>query len=379
MNKTITRETQRLRQAGLSLIEMIVSIAISLIVLSGVVNVMVVSKSNFISQREMAGLQENARFALKYMTDEIRQAGFTGCIQPQIVTNIVKGSPTSWYLGFPGLQGYEYDAGIATFPTEFKNEVRANTDAIVVRRGEATGLRRTSETTTTITTSANHTYKPGQPMLIVQPDCENIGMFQISSVTANTMLHATTTASPGNGIGFLKSTASCTYNAAGTVSGTAPTSGPIYLAESTLLALHSEAYYVGNSESDATVPALFRERMMVNTTTNAAYTAEEELVQGVENMQVLYGIDTITSSTGAAPSDGLADAYVKASAITGTGAMLWSNVVSVRVTLRMRSVNPVYANSETYSVFEGVTGTDGSDRYMRQTISSTIMIRNFRI
>ena len=144
------------------------------------------------------------------------------------------------------------------------------------------------------------------------------------------------------------------------------------------MALHSEAYYIGNSDSDATVPALFRERMMVNTTTSAAYTAHEELVQGVENMQILYGMDKYDYTNTVAGNDGLADAYVKANAITGVAPLVWSNVVSVRITLRLRSINAVYTSNVDYPVFEGVTGTDGSDRYMRQTVSSTIMIRNYK-
>jgi len=383
MHHPISITPQRLRQAGMTLVELMVSITIALIVLSGVVQVLVVSKSNFVSIREMAGLQENARFAIKYLTDEIRQAGSSGCMYPAPVytTNVIKGGYGSWYLDQPGLQGYEYDAGVATYPIEFRADVKANTDAIVVRRAEQIGLRLTGEVLNSalITTNIAHPYKIGQPMVVVTPDCEQMGVFQINATTATTNLsHGTGTAVPGNAVaGLWGSVVKTYYNAAGTLgAGVAPL-GNGYPVDSSVLALHSEAYYIGNSESDATVPALFRERMQVNTTTNTAYTAEEELVQGVENMQVLYGMDI--NST---PGDGLADQYVKANAITGVSPMLWRNVVSVRITMRLRSIAPVYINNETYAAFDdgagnAIAGTNGSDRYMRQTISTTIMVRNF--
>jgi type IV pilus assembly protein PilW len=207
-----------------------------------------------------------------------------------------------------------------------------------------------------------------------------MGIFQINATASTTNLsHATGTAVPGNAVNGLWQLSTgiprTYYNAAGSINAgaTAPT-GTGFTQDSSVMALHSEAYFVGNSESDATVPALFRDRMQVNTTTNTAYTVEEELVQGVENMQVLYGMDT--------NGDGLADQYVKASGVTGIGSLIWRNVVSVRVTMRLRSIAPVYVNNETYAAFDdgagnAIAGTGGSDRYMRQIISTTIMLRNF--
>ena len=104
--------------------------------------------------------------------------------------------------------------------------------------------------------------------------------------------------------------------------------------------------------------------MLLNASTSTPYTTAEELVEGVENMQILYGLD---NSNG----DGIADIYKKADSVAD-----WNNVVTVRLTVRMRSVYPVYNKAVAYDAFEGVTGTSGSDAYMRQVISSTITLRN---
>ncbi|HTR01533.1 MAG TPA: PilW family protein [Candidatus Acidoferrum sp.] len=357
---------KHLRQRGMTLVELMVSIAISGTVLAGLVAALVTTKSNFVSQRELSGIQENARFAIKYMGDELRAAGYAGCTKnPVIAVNAVTGAPTSWYLNNPGLQGYEYDAGINTFPTQFKADVNANTDAIVVRRGDLTGLSVSSESGSTITVNAAHSYQIGQIFLAASSTCDRIAVFQMSGPTngsnnATTVSHAATgTNTPGNCNAYYGSTGVTTCTS-GTFTST------VFGGGSTLMTLHSEAYFVGTSTSDSTIPALYRDRLTYSGT--AATTVEEELVQGVENMQILYGVDTQPAGN----LDGLADQYYKANAVPS-----WANVVSVRISLRMRSLYPVYNSNTAYPVFEGVTGTDGSDRYMRQYAATTIRIRNY--
>jgi len=355
-----------LQQAGLTLVELMVSIAISMTVLSGVVQVLVVSKSNFITERELATLQENARFALRILTDDLRMAGYTGCsATPLRYANSIRNSTTTWFLGNTGLQGFEHEAGINSFPTQFRSDTAADTDAVVVRRGEMTGLTLSGNhnaNAASIPLNMAHSYKPGQIMVIASADCTQIGMFQMTG-PANTNNHATTMVhnqgnanpSPGNCTKSLTGNFSCANTAGATATA--------YPQGSTIMEMRSDAYYVGSSETDATVPALFRERITL--TGSTVGTAAEELVQGVENMQVLYGLDN-------AGNDGLADVYLKAN----HASMNWANVVTVRLVLRMRSVNPVYNNDFDHPEFEGIDDTDVSDRFMRQVISTTIQIRN---
>jgi type IV pilus assembly protein PilW len=375
MTTPIKHAGKPMRQAGLTLVEMLVSIAIAVTILSGVVQVLLASKNNFISERELSSLQENARFAMKQLSDEIRMAGYTGCLAtPPHFTNTVTGSNV-WHLNGLGLQGFDNSAGVSSFPTEFSGDVKASTDAIVVRRGETTGLRLTASTAATLPLNRAHAYQPAQLMLITDPSCVQVALFQISGPT-NTAFTATTiehaaggTITPSNCTSSLTTDDPSFSCSAGVATTTAYTVG------SAVLEMHSEAYYIGNSESDATVPALFRERLLVNTSSSSLVTVAEELVQGVDNMQIEYGYDTPNYPTVTFPlGDGLADQYLKANSASLTN---WSQVVSVRLTLRMRSVYPIYDGNVAYGDFEGVSGTSGSDRFMRQTVSTTIQIRNF--
>src|SRR5688572_14433830 len=86
-------------QRGFTLIELLVALTITIVVMSGVVQVLTVSKSNFVTGRELAMSQENARYAMKFITDEIRMGGFTGCTsKPLSVVNTINGAKNSWYL-----------------------------------------------------------------------------------------------------------------------------------------------------------------------------------------------------------------------------------------------------------------------------------------
>lgn len=357
-------------QAGLTLVELMVSIAISMTVLSGVVQVLVVSKSNFVTERELSGLQENARFAVKYLGDQIRMAGFSSCNKAAVPNfgNGLRGATGIWYLANLGLTGYEYDEGIGTFPADFSAAVAEDTDAIVVRRAEDVDLRISGAHnmgTATMPLNNTHPYKPGQPFVVVSADCQQVSVFQ-STGPANAANDATTIRheagggiSPGNCNGQVRGNFFC--NAAGVITG--GSNGNIFLSGSRVMLLRSEAHYVGASTTDATVPALFRERMYLDESSSTIDTIAEELVQGVENMQILYGVDT--------DGNGTANIYETAEDVAD-----WDSVVTVRLMLRMRSVNPVYNQDVDYPEFEGVADTDGSDRFMRQTVSTTIRIRN---
>jgi type IV pilus assembly protein PilW len=106
-------------------------------------------------------------------------------------------------------------------------------------------------------------------------------------------------------------------------------------------------YYLRNNPAGE--PALYRKR---------ANTAAEELVEGVENMQITFGEDTTQVSVPTCPEDGCsANAYFSADDVTD-----WNRVVSVRLTLSMR----------TPSTQAGV----GGDGRIRKTFTTTIAVRN---
>jgi type IV pilus assembly protein PilW len=118
-------------------------------------------------------------------------------------------------------------------------------------------------------------------------------------------------------------------------------------------------YFVGKRDNgDATPPALFRG---VNGTAR-------EMVEGVENMQILYGVDLNHD-----PGDlRTPDTYVTAANV-GTR---WSDVVAVRVTVLMRSFERITSIEDKFAFNYNGTSYTAEDGYVRQAYSTTIALRN---
>lgn len=66
-------------QQGLSLIELMISITLGLILISGVIHVFLSSRTVFSTQQAMSRAQENGRLGMELMSEDIRMAGFWGC------------------------------------------------------------------------------------------------------------------------------------------------------------------------------------------------------------------------------------------------------------------------------------------------------------
>jgi type IV pilus assembly protein PilW len=101
----------------------------------------------------------------------------------------------------------------------------------------------------------------------------------------------------------------------------------------------------------------------------------EGLVEGVENMQILYGVD----STG----DGMANSYVNATAVAAgvvaAGTADWSRVVSVRVALLVDTGQTVSPDNDTggYVLLDAAPITPASNlTFRRRVFTTTVPIRN---
>jgi type IV pilus assembly protein PilW len=105
--------------------------------------------------------------------------------------------------------------------------------------------------------------------------------------------------------------------------------------------------------------------------------AEAAIVQGVENMQLLYGEDTT-------PGDDVTNAtrYVTACPESGTcsddNVANWDNVVSVRIGIVVNSQSSIATTNDNvaYTLFRQPTIAAGADRMRRRAYTTTAVIRN---
>ena len=103
--------------------------------------------------------------------------------------------------------------------------------------------------------------------------------------------------------------------------------------------------------------------LFCSTDGGTTWPAANELIADVDNIQILYGIDT--------DNDGSANAYVRINDVADI-----DTVVSVRVWLLVRSptASNINITSATYSL-AGVNYTY-NDRFVRRVFSTTINLRN---
>lgn len=377
--KTLPNSSQK--QTGLSLIELLIAMVLGLSLAAGVVQVYVGNSTTERSQEARARLQDNGRFALNFLAQEVRMGGYLGClsgIDEDTVNSTLAASPNSFQPEF-GIQGWEADGtdfgtisnsannvavvdtdggGWGTSGGNILPSINALPDSDIVRIWSAAGTPAIINTVTqgvtpTINIDAITDLQEGDILLL--SDCDQADWVQACEIdpagggtTSDiTLAPASGTCSPGN-------TASSPITVAA--------GGEAVRLEGTLL-------YVGKRGNTATnVPALFRHQLGDDATPGVA----EELIEGVESMQIVYGVNLD------ADSRNTVDSYLAADLITD-----WRSVISLRISLLMQSVeNGVVPAPQPYT-FMGVTydGSAGNgdlaqDRRVRRVFNSTINLRN---
>jgi type IV pilus assembly protein PilW len=348
------------RARGFTLVELMVAMTIGLIILAGVAQIFTSSRTTYVVQEGLARVQENGRFAMEFIAQDLRMAGYAGCVNINQALNPDTGfsannhlngtDPATNFVPNEHMQGYDYDTGSwdPVLPAGFfvAGEVQPNTDVVLVRRGSDNPIGVTPPYMPT-PAGALH-MAPGNGLslndIVIVSDCENADIFQITGPddpdVDGIINHNTGGTSPGNATKDLSK---------------------MYDGSAEVIALITRVYYIGTGANGA--PALFRKDMQGGSMPATG----QELVQDVETMQILYGEDTDT--------DGNADIYRLPVAVTD-----WSRVVSVRIGLLVRSPDEHGgdANTNTYTVVPGGVFGPVNDRRQRRLFASTIQLRNQR-
>lgn len=374
--------------AGLSLIEVMVALLIGSLLLLGLVQVFSASRTAYQLSEGLARTQENARFAIDLLQRDIRMAGHFGCVNDQ--AHFVKGAgdPVLNFGGAPvasspldfsiSVQGYEAPntapgnsrtLGQAWAKPALPAAIDAlgplgGSDVIVLRYFSGQGIPVTS-----IATSGTHdvltfaadadaltTDGVADPKLFGVADCTHADVFR------------------GNLVG---KTVTSTSN---TALASRYTSQPV--GETMLYRADSIVYYVAQGTGNE--PSLWRARA----DGNGDYTAREELVQGVESMQLLYGQDEVTNLSSTTPPKGhIAVQHTAAGVVPSGGstaqiANAWRRVGLVQVGILARSPNPAAAGQAEASTsrqrvlgVEIVPAAAGDGRY-RASYEVSVALRN---
>jgi type IV pilus assembly protein PilW len=371
---------------GFSLVELMVAVTIGLIILVSVSAIFITSKKSYNVQDRMARLQENARFAMQYIMKDVRLGGFYGCLtdfndntvksslnstgglafQMTIPISGLKAGATTWY---PTLSTSMPTGTVSVTSKESScpNIVGSrctNTDAIAVLLANFSdaSLALTAEMAdgTDVVTVGSSTLIKTNDVAVVS-DCSNADVFQVTGITnagSNMQLqHAiSSTPVPGNATATLGHG----YGMPGTNGNPA----------GSLIKFVYRRYYIGTGASG--LPSLFRD----------GTEGQQELVEGIESMRILYGVDTDS------PPDGIPNVYLKPNTTDPTSGVSlitaddWKKVISVRVGILAMTVSDKAETTDTDTTAYDIDGdgntdyTAPGDRNKRRVFLSTVMLRN---
>lgn len=343
------------KSAGITLVELMIAMVIGLVIMGALIQVVVTTRTTYTLQDTLSRIQENARFATDMMGRELRMAGYGGCAgNGMSVANTVSGSSGAFASFKNGIQGYE--GGVDTLPSDISG-VLPNTDVVFIHRVSADSgfyVDSHNPSSAVIHLNKNVTWAKGTILVIVEQDCSQMGIFVMSgpnSTNPDNVVHNTGASTPpyDNCTKKLKGDFDCSNDSAAT-------SGA-YGTGSTVYQMASSVFYLKNNSFG--YPSLYQKTIAG---------VDTELVPGVEDLRILYGVDTDSTF------DGVPNRYVSANAINSSATLTWEQVTAARVHVLVRSMEAVLPSPEQYE-FAGTTVTP-TDNYLRKEFVATIQLRN---
>lgn len=330
------------RQSGLSLVELMIALTLGLIVLAAMTSVFIGSNRTRNEMQKSTQQQESGRYASQLLSDNLGLAGYlaefdlgpltTPAALPDPCATAVGDLLTALPLHVQGI-----DDGAAT--PSCISDARAGTDILVVRR-----------VSSCIAGAANcDAYVAGIPhfqaSLCTPTDGSNIELARAMTSDADYAAHYF--ALSYTAADFTRRSTDCATAAA----------RQRYLVH---------IYYIANNnESGDGIPTLKRAELGAG-----AFTIVP-LVDGIENMQVEYGIDN--------DNNGAPDTYTPAPADTAA----WRNVMAARVHLLARNstASPGYTDNRSYTLGRDASGADKvsgpfGDGFKRHAYSTTAQMIN---
>lgn len=310
------------KNLGLTLIELLIAITLGLLVITGIGFLFLQSSQSYRENENVGTMQENARFSLQLLSNELRHAGFFGGIlrgdsveiDPSVSINGIDcGTGTDdWLTDLSKDIVYTAASDVASaYSSDCADDISAGSDALEIRSVLA-------EEVAAADLQANHLY-----------------------VRTNI-------------------TSGCIWMADVDGSGASPDSTNLCPTGSTSKdwKLVSNLYYI--STADAANPKLCRKQ--INQGNAATGMKEECFTDGMERFYIEFGVDT--SGTGLV--------YTSAPAN-------FKQVVTARIYLLTRSPRKAlnYSSDKAYSLgSDPLVIAAANDSYKRRIYSTTVLLRN---
>lgn len=328
------------RQAGLSLIELMISITIGLILLLALSGIFIGSSKSRNEMQKSASQQESGRYATQVLSDNLMLAGYlaefdsTPLETPAELPNPCLATIADLLIALPlHVQGVTGDGAAPSCVSDRKT----GTDIIVVRRVS------TASICDGVSAATCADFSEGIPHFQASMCAPTDGVELSYTTLTNADYAAHYFALSANAANFTRRKSDCkTANFA------------------PLQRYFVHIYFVANNnEAGDGIPTLKRAELG-----SGSFTIEP-LVDGIENMQIEYGIDT--------NSNGTADIYNSAPGSVAD----WRNVVTARIHLLARntSMTQEHIDKRSYTLGDETVAATG-DKYKRHVYSTSVQFIN---
>jgi len=337
--KTKPAYRKTVSQRGFTLLELMIAISLSLLLTGIVIQSFLSNKETYRLTEGVSRVQENIRFGSHFISTDIRQAGNLGCTQ--LVRNVL--NPNSLFDLSSPILGWDYNqtdinqqgstivldssspinrtetnwnngSGIPV-PNDVDDLLVENSDIILIKKIIPTDVVLTESTAIsnnardeTLTTVNAHGFDQGKVILI--GDCLSADLTQITNALTPNIIDVTPTIAVQPGTNYNTNLAELqpwSFN---------------WGTNATIYEFVSELYFVGKRADDSP-PSLYRVQI-----DGTGANDPQELVEGIDTLQIIYGIDTDLD----AQADRIANIFVSADQVVD-----WSTVVSVRFSMLARS------------------------------------------
>lgn len=281
-------------QRGMSLIELMIAMVVSLVLMAGVGTVYVSSKRNYQARDQLSLMDESARVALDALSKHLEHAGYATPEKLPMGDYLIKPGDVS---GNSLASGACADGNSNIVASSSLRDTADNDDDSTTDYGDTTGIAFIAD---------DELFR----------DCANAG-----NDTAS------------------RDWSGCRAGTAASVTG----------------ALAYNSFFVDTDNSGVANLYCGTSRMG----------GKSAVVPGIENIQFMYGVDTNL--------DGSVDKYVNA---TSVGAGEWQRIISIKVGLLVRSLEPVLptAEAKSYQVLD--VALTRNDRFQRSVYTAVVHLRN---
>lgn len=376
------------KRRGFSLVELMIAITLGLLLTAGMIQLFNSSKVTFRTNDAVARVQENGRFALEMLKLQLREAGTLGFCAGQVpITNHLStggsGGDDDFFNPEFAVVGWEYtgtgpgqnftlpdnldpatasasdwnsQANSAALPSQLSGRVVPGSDVLVVRRlvvvdgftGDKDAANSLIDPEITITENS------GLPIgsILMVTECSSADLFQnCSSFNVKKLSAGCSTLNPGNSFADWSTS---------------------YSQAMQTFAVEQIAYYIGMNATTGQ-SGLYRWDM----SQGSAPSAGEEIIEGAENMQLLYGF-----SRAAPQGDGQSvrgGDWVTAGQMpaNAAGDFGWPQVIALRLALSVRSAETADGDNTDITLdLAGSNITVPGDGRIRQPFTATVALRN---